>query len=114
MAWYWVMVELFTGIWLLDVENPKENPPEDLVELAASCVSLCHLLTTSFAIGSRWYEEIKAAEETEGFLSTIAVFITRSILCTVDAYTCQFHLPPRHIEKLTSMMRHKALIAFGL
>ena len=79
------MVELLTGIALPDVENPRENPPDDFVEVAASCVSLCHLRTTSRAIGRRWYEETRAAEETEGFLSTIAVFMTRSILCTVEA-----------------------------
>lgn len=80
MAWYWVIVELLTGIWLADEENPKENPPDDFVEVAASCVSLCHLRTTSRAIGRRWYDDTRAAEETEGFLSTIAVFMTRSIL----------------------------------
>ena len=79
------MVELFTGKALPDAENPRENPPDDFVEVAASCVSLCHLRTTSRAIGRRWYEETRAAEETEGFLSTIAVFITRSILWTVEA-----------------------------
>jgi hypothetical protein len=31
-------------------------------------------------MGRRWYEDMRAAEETEGFLSTMAVFITRSIL----------------------------------
>lgn len=53
MAWYCVMVELLTGIWFDEVENPKENPPDDFVEDAASCVSLCHLRTTSRAIGRR-------------------------------------------------------------
>ena len=71
--------------WLPEVENPRENPPDDLDEDAASCVSLCHRRTTSFAIGRRWYEETKAAEETEGVLSTIAVLMSRSIACTVDA-----------------------------
>jgi hypothetical protein len=80
------MVELLTGAWLEEVENPKEKPPDDLVELAASCVSLCHLRTTSRAIGRRWYEDTKPAEDTEGFLSTIAVFMTRSILWTVEPY----------------------------
>lgn len=85
MAWYWVMVELLTGNWVPDDEKPSEKPPEDLVDVAASCVSLCHLRTTSLAIGRRWYEETSAAAETDGFLSTIAVFMTRSILCTVVA-----------------------------
>jgi hypothetical protein len=48
------MVEWFIGTWLLDVEKPREKPPEDLLEAAASCVSLCHRRTTSFAIGRRW------------------------------------------------------------
>jgi hypothetical protein len=54
MAWYCAIVELFMGMELLDVEKPKENPPEDLEEAAASWVSLCHRRTTSLAIGSRW------------------------------------------------------------
>jgi hypothetical protein len=81
------MVEWFIGTWLLEVENPREKPPEDLLEAAASWVSLCHRRTTSLAIGRRWYEETRAAEDTEGFLSTIAVFITRSIDWTVVAFT---------------------------
>jgi len=72
--------------WLPEVENPREKPPDDFEEDAASCVSLCHLLTTSRAKGSKWYEETSAAEETDGFLSTIAVLIGRSIACTVVAY----------------------------
>lgn len=36
MAWYCVIVELFTGRELEEDENPRENPPEDLVEAAAS------------------------------------------------------------------------------
>lgn len=75
------------GTWLLEVENPREKPPEDLLEAAASWVSLCHRRTTSLAMGRRWYDETRAAEDTEGFLSTIAVFITRSIDCTVVAFT---------------------------
>ena len=38
-------------------------------------------------MGSRWYEETRAAEDTEGFLSTMAFLIERSIACTVVA--CQ-------------------------
>jgi hypothetical protein len=79
------MVELLTGNCPLDDENPRENPPPDFVDVAASCVSLCHLRTTSRAMGRRWYDETRAAEETDGFLSTIAVFITRSMLWTVEA-----------------------------
>ena len=85
MAWYWLIVELFMGIWLLDEENPSEKPPDDLEAAAASWVSLCQRLTTSLAMGKRWYEETRAAEDTDGFLSTMAVFITRSIDCTVVA-----------------------------
>jgi hypothetical protein len=47
------MVELFAGIWLLDVENPSEKPPPDFVEVAASFVSDAHRLTTSLAMGNR-------------------------------------------------------------
>jgi hypothetical protein len=36
MAWYCAIVELFMGREPLDVENPSENPPEDLEEAAAS------------------------------------------------------------------------------
>lgn len=90
------MVELLTGIWPPDPEKPREKPEEDLVEAAASCVSLCQRLTTSFAMGRRWYEETRAADETEGFLSTIAVFITRSMDWTVVAWsTPHQHLSPR-------------------
>jgi hypothetical protein len=53
IAWYCVMVELFTGIWPPEEENPRENPPDDFVDVAASCVSLCHLRTTSRAMGRR-------------------------------------------------------------
>src|SRR3569833_2282008 len=85
MAWYCVMGELFTGTELEDDEKPSEKPPDDLVLPAASWVSLCHRRTTSFAMGRRWYEDTSAAEDTEGFLSTIAVFITRSMDWTVVA-----------------------------
>ena len=87
MAWYWFMKCVLgcKACWLPEVEKPSEKPPEDLDDDAASWVSLCHLLTTSRAIGSRWYEETRAAEDTEGFLSTIAVLIGRSIACTVVA-----------------------------
>ncbi len=54
MAWYWLMVELFTGTVLEEDEKPREKPPDDLVLAAASWVSLCHRLTTSLAIGRRW------------------------------------------------------------
>jgi hypothetical protein len=91
------MVELLTGRLAEDDEKPSEKPPEDLTLAAASCVSLCHRRTTSFAIGRRWYEETRAAEETEGFLSTIAVFITRSIDCTVVA--CKSQWPRRGIPR---------------
>jgi hypothetical protein len=47
------MVELLTGICPEDDEKPRENPPEDFVEEAASCVSLCHLRTTSRAMGNK-------------------------------------------------------------
>lgn len=82
MAWYCVMVELLVGSWPPE-EKPRENPPPDFAEAAASWVSLCHRFTTSLAIGRRWYEDTRAADDTEGFLSTMAVFITRSIDCTV-------------------------------
>lgn len=62
-----------------EVENPKENDEDDLEDDAASCVSLCHLLTMSRAMGRRWYEETIAADDTDGFLSTIAVLIGLSI-----------------------------------
>lgn len=68
-----------------DDEKPSEKPPEDFVEVAASWVSLCHLRTTSRAIGRRWYADTSAAAETDGLLSTMAVFMTRSMLCTVVA-----------------------------
>jgi hypothetical protein len=106
MAWYCVMVELLTGTCPPEVENPREKPWEDFVELAASCVSPCHLRTTSRAIGRRWYEETRAAEETDGFLSTIAVFMTRSILCTVEAWFCQYILPP--IENVATHINDSA------
>jgi hypothetical protein len=79
------MVELFVGRELEEDEKPREKPPDDLVEAAASWVSDCHLRTTSLAIGRRWYEDTRAADDTEGFLSTMAVFITRSIDWTVVA-----------------------------
>lgn len=53
MAWYCVMVELLTGR-LPEDEKPREKPPEDLLLAAASWVSLCHLRTTSRAMGRRW------------------------------------------------------------
>ena len=68
-----------------DPPNPRENPPDDLAEEAASCVSLCHLLTISFATGRRWYEDTSAAEDTDGVLSTMAVLMFLSMACTVDA-----------------------------
>ena len=40
-------------------------------------------------MGSRWYDETRAADETEGFLSTIAVLMDRSIAWTVVAYECK-------------------------
>lgn len=67
-------------------EKPREKPPPDLAEAAASWVSLCQRRTTSLAMGSRWYDETRAAEETEGFLSTMAVFMTRSMDWTVEAW----------------------------
>jgi hypothetical protein len=79
MAWYCVIVELLTGRFPEDDEKPRENPPDDLVLAAASWVSLCHRLTTSRAIGRRWYDDTRAEDDTEGFLSTIAVFMTRSM-----------------------------------
>ena len=72
--------------WLPEVEKPSENPLDAFDEEAASCVSLCHLRTTSRAIGRRWYDETRAAEDTDGVLSTMAVFISLSIACTVEAY----------------------------
>lgn len=83
MAWYCVIVELLTGMELDEDEKPKEKPLEDLVDAAASCVSDCQRRTTSLAMGRRWYDETRAADETEGFLSTMAVFITRSMDWTV-------------------------------
>jgi hypothetical protein len=37
-------------------------------------------------MGSRWYDETNAAEETDGVLSTIAVFMSLSIAWTVVAW----------------------------
>ena len=74
-----------SACWLPEVEKPREKLLEDLDEEAASCVSLCHRLTTSRAIGRRWYDETSAADETEGFLSTMEVLMGRSIACTVVA-----------------------------
>ena len=71
--------------WLPDVEKPSEKLDDCFDEDAASCVSLCHLRTTSRAMGRRWYEDTRAAEETEGVLSTMAVLINRSIAWTVVA-----------------------------
>ena len=48
-----------------EVEKPRENPPEDFEEDAASWVSLCHLFTISRAIGSKWYDDTMAADETD-------------------------------------------------
>lgn len=45
----------------------------------------------SRAIGRRWYEDTRAAEETEGVLSTIAVLMFRSIAWTVDACSHDQH-----------------------
>jgi hypothetical protein len=73
------MVELLTGRLPEEDEKPRENPPDDLVLAAASWVSLCQRRTTSRAMGSRWYDETRAEEDTDGFLSTIAVFMTRSM-----------------------------------
>lgn len=86
IAWYCVMVELLTGRLPEDDENPKEKPPDDLVLAAASWVSLCHRLTTSRAIGRRWYADTRAEDDTDGLLSTMAVFITRSMDWTVVAW----------------------------
>jgi hypothetical protein len=39
MAWYWVMKFVFEAAsecWLPEVEKPRENPPEDFAEDAAS------------------------------------------------------------------------------
>jgi hypothetical protein len=85
------MVELLTGRLPEEEEKPREKPPDDLVLAAASWVSLCHLRTTSFAIGRRWYDDTRAADDTEGFLSTIAVFMTRSMDWTVVAYRRSAH-----------------------
>lgn len=77
--------------------NPPKNPPPDLLPEAASAASDCHLRTTSFATGRRWYDETSAAEDTEGFLSTMHVLTRRSIACTVEA----------------SITRQRARIALG-
>jgi hypothetical protein len=68
-----------------------------LLPEAASAASDCHLRTTSFATGRRWYAETRAAEATEGFLSTMHVLTRRSMAWTVEA----------------SMTRHRARIALG-
>lgn len=44
-------------------------------------------------MGRRWYDETRAAEETEGILSTIAVLRFLSIACTVDACNCTISSP---------------------
>jgi hypothetical protein len=93
------MVELLTGRLPDDDEKPRENPPDDLVLAAASWVSLCHRLTTSRAIGRRWYDDTRAEDDTEGFLSTIAVFMTRSMDWTVVAWEGQC----QHWESRLSM-----------
>lgn len=72
--------------WLPEVVKPREKLPDDLDDDAASCVSLCHLFMKSRAIGRRWIEETRAAEDTEGFLSTIAVLMSLSIAWTLVAW----------------------------
>lgn len=50
-------------------------------------------------MGSKWYEETSAAEETEGVLSTMAVLRFRSIAWTVDACHAKISNPlytPEH------------------
>jgi hypothetical protein len=62
-----------------------------------SCASLAQRRTTSLARGKRWYEETRAADETGGDLSTMAVLMRRSIAWTV----------------VPSIMRQRARIALG-
>jgi hypothetical protein len=40
--------------WLWELEEKPRNPVDDFDDEAASCVSLCHLRTTSRAMGRRW------------------------------------------------------------
>jgi anti-sigma factor RsiW len=81
------MVEALTGCcWA--PEDAADEKPKKLVgclddEVTASWVSLCQRRTTSRAIGRRWYDETRAADATAGFLSTMAVLMTRSTDWTV-------------------------------
>ncbi len=81
------MVELLTGTEPDDDDEkpPSEKPDDDLALAAASWVSPCQRRTTSRAIGRRWYDDTSAADDTDGFLSTMAVFMTRSVDWTVVA-----------------------------
>ena len=72
--------------------HPRYDPPDELepkkdeedLALTASCASFTQRFTTSFAFGKRWYAETSAAEEMDGFLSTMAALKKRSTPCAID------------------------------
>ena len=68
--------------YLADVLVPKKD--EDDLALTASCASFTHRFTTSLAFGKRWYAETSAADEIDGFLSTMAALKKRSTPCAID------------------------------